>query len=172
MPSTVTTAANIAVNTAVLYSADEKAAMQLAIDAAERAIKLGDMPFGATLVAPNGKVLLVAANNQHSTSDCTGHAEMVLVREGQKQLGLAALRGTTVYASGEPCAMCSGAMFWAGVKRVVFAASTAQIIEALGEPILPMTSAQTLAGAVPAVQVDGPLMGDAAYAVLKRFANS
>jgi tRNA(adenine34) deaminase len=152
------------------FSIAEKAAMQLAIDAAERAITASDMPFGATLVAPDGKVLLVAANNQNSASDCTGHAEMVLVREGQKQLGLAALRGTTVYASGEPCSMCSGAMFWAGVKRVVFAASTAQIIEALGEPILPMTSAQTLAGAVPAVNVDGPLLGDEAYAVLKRFA--
>ncbi len=156
--------------TPVIYSDHEKAAMQLAIHAAERAITTGDMPFGATLVAPDGKVLLVAANNQHSATDCTGHAEMVLVREAQKQLGLAALRGSTVYASGEPCAMCSGAMFWAGIQRVVFAASTAQIIEALGEPILPMTSAQTLAGATPAVQVDGPLMGDAAYAVLKRFA--
>jgi tRNA(adenine34) deaminase len=158
-----------AMTTKALYSDDEKAAMQLAIGAAERAITAGDMPFGATLVAPDGTVLLVAANNQNSASDCTGHAEMVLVREGQKRLGLAALRGTTVYASGEPCAMCSGAMFWAGVKRVVFAASTAQIIEALGEPVLPMTSAQTLTGAVPAVQVDGPFMGDAAYAVLKMF---
>jgi tRNA(adenine34) deaminase len=158
--------------TSVIYSDSDKAAMQLAIDAAQRAITSGDMPFGATLVAPDGKVLLVAANNQNSASDCTGHAEMVLVREGQKQLGLPALRGTTVYASGEPCAMCSGAMFWAGVKRVVFAASTAQIIEALGEPILPMTSAQTLAGALPAMQVDGPLMGDAAYAVLKKFART
>jgi tRNA(adenine34) deaminase len=156
--------------TTMTYSPEEKAAMQLAIDASERAITAGDMPFGATLVAPDGKVLLVAANNQNSAPDCTGHAEMVLVREGQKQLGLPALRGTTVYASGEPCAMCSGAMFWAGVKRVVFAASTAQIIEALGEPILPMTSAQTLAGAMPAMQVDGPLMGDTAFAVLKRFA--
>jgi hypothetical protein len=47
---------------------------------------------------------------------------------------------------------------------------SSHIIEALGEPILPMTSTQTLAGAMPAMQVDGPLMGDAAFAVLKKFA--
>jgi tRNA(adenine34) deaminase len=156
----------------LLYSDAEKSAMQLAIDASVNAITAGDMPFGATLLSPEGKVLLVAANNQNSANDCTGHAEMVLVREAQRQLGLATLRGTTVYASGEPCAMCSGAMFWAGVRRIVFAASNAQIIEALGEPFLPMTSAQTLSGAAPALQVDGPLMGDAAYAVLKKFAQA
>ena len=144
-------------------------AMRLAIEASEHAAAKGDGPFGATLVSPDGHILLVASNNVKSAADCTGHAEMVLVREAQKQFGLPALRGATVVASGEPCAMCAGAMFWAGISRIVFGASQADIIRALGEsPAMPINSRTTLAGAQPAVQIDGPLLGDEAYAVLKR----
>jgi len=60
-------------------------------------------------------------------------------------------------------------MFWGGVRRVVYAASTAQIAEALGGPLLPLRSAEVLADATPAMIVDGPLMGDEAFAVLQRF---
>src|SRR5450830_489807 len=70
-------------------------AMRLAIEASAEALADGDMPFGATLVSAQGEILLVAANNQNSAADCTGHAEMVLVRTAQKQLGLSALRGRT-----------------------------------------------------------------------------
>ncbi len=144
-------------------------AMRLAIEASAEALADGDMPFGATLVSPQGEILLVAANNQNSAADCTGHAEMVLVRTAQKQLGLKALRGATVYASGEPCAMCSGAMFWAEIRRVVYAASTVQIGAALGGPQLPARSADVLADASPTMVVEGPLMADEACAVLARF---
>ena len=153
----------------VPFQDHEYAAMQLAIAASEQALARGDMPFGATLVSPAGDVLLVAANNQNSAADCTGHAELVLVRQAQQQLGLAALRDATVYASGEPCAMCCGAMFWSGIRRVVYAASTAQIGCALGGPSLPITSVAVLAGATPALQVDGPLLSEQANAVLLRF---
>jgi len=144
-------------------------AMRLAIEASAAALTDGDMPFGATLVSAQGEILLVAANNQNSAADCTGHAEMVLVRNAQKRLGLSALRNATVYASGEPCAMCSGAMFWGGITRVVYAASTAQIGAALGGPSLPARSADVLANTAPAVMVEGPLMAEEACAVLQRF---
>ena len=145
-------------------------AMRLAIDASERAAANGDGPFGATLVPPSGDILLVASNNVKNAADCTGHAEMVLVREAQKQFDLPALRGATVVASGELCAMCAGAMFWAGIGRIVFGASQADIIRVLGDsPAMPINSRTTLAGAQPAVQIDGPLLGDEAVAVLTRL---
>jgi len=147
-----------------------KAAMTLAIDASAAALDAGNMPFGATLVAPDGQVLLVAENTQITTQDCTAHAELVLVREAARTLGTASLRGATVYASGEPCAMCCGAMFWAGISKVVFAASTADIEAALGGPSLPIDSRSVLQGARPAVEVQGPFMADEAVAVLRRFA--
>ncbi len=144
--------------------------MRRAIEASRQAVAAGNMPFGATLVAPDGRLLWTAQNNQLTSGDCTGHAELVLVRDARAALGAEALRGGTVYASGEPCAMCSGAMFWAGIRRVVFAASQDDIGAALGGDSLPIRSAQVYVGASPAVQVDGPLMGDEAIAVLREAA--
>ena len=141
--------------------------MRLAIRASHDAVAAGNMPFGATLVAPDGALLWTAQNNQLTSGDCTGHAELVLVRDARAALGAEAVRGGTVYASGEPCAMCSGAMFWAGIRRVVFAASQQDIIDALGGEQLPIRSAQVYAGASPAVQVDGPLLGSSAIEVLR-----
>ena len=62
-------------------------AMHLAIDASATAVDNGDGPFGATLVSADGSLVLVAANNVRTASDCTGHAEMVAVRNAQKQWG-------------------------------------------------------------------------------------
>lgn len=150
---------------------DDETPMQAAIAASRAALAAGDMPFGATLVGPDGALRWTARNRQVTTGDCTAHAELVLVREATAALGAAALRGATVYASGEPCAMCAGAMFWAGVRRVVFAASQDDIAAVLGGPVLPIRSAQVYAGAQPAVEVDGPLQADAAISVLREAAS-
>lgn len=145
--------------------------MRQAIAAARGALAAGDMPYGAVLASADGQVLHVAGNNQHSARDCTGHAEMVLLREAETRLGLAALRGATVYASGEPCAMCAGALYWAGVARIVFGASQADIV-AHGGTVLPVGVVQVLAGTQPPVQVEGPLLREEAIAVLRQAAPS
>lgn len=146
-------------------------ALQLAIDASAAAAANGDGPFGATLVSADGHQHLVAANNVKTAADCTGHAEMNVLREAQKQWGLPKLRSATLYASGEPCAMCAGALFWAGVSRVVYGATQADVIRLLGaSPAMPSNSRMTLAGAQPAVRIDGPLLNDEACAVLRRSA--
>ena len=142
--------------------------MQTAIEASVTALEAGDMPFGAVLTSAQGEGLLVARNNQVTSGDCTGHAEMVLVREATRLLGAQSMMGATVYASGEPCAMCSGAMFWAKIHRVVYAATTQDIADALGAPMLPITSSTVLAQAVPAMHVQGPLLRAPAVAVLQR----
>jgi tRNA(Arg) A34 adenosine deaminase TadA len=140
--------------------------MRAAIAASREAAAQGDMPFGAVLVK-DGRALLVARNNQNSTRDCTGHAETTLVREAQRSLGDVALRGSTVYASGEPCAMCAGAMFWAGVSRIVYAASAPTIDAALGGMTLGARCADVLANAAPAVRVEGPLLEEEAAKALR-----
>lgn len=148
---------------------DDTLYLREAIAASRQALDAGNMPFGASLVK-DGKLLWVAQNNQRSTEDCTGHAEVVLIRQARAALGAGATQGATVYASGEPCAMCAGAMFWAGISRVVYAATTPDIEAALGGPSLPMRCADALAGARPAVSVEGPMLRDEAVAVLSRFA--
>lgn len=147
-------------------AADDERCMRAAIQAADEARARGDMPFGAVL-ARDGQVLLVERNHQVTRADSTGHAEVVLVREAARTLGPEALRGATVYASGEPCAMCAGAMFWAGISRVVYGASTPDIEAALGGPSLPGRCADVLGTARPPVQVDGPLLRDEAVAGLR-----
>lgn len=152
---------------------NDRQLMQWAIDASSAALAKGDGPFGATLVSADGQLALVAANQVRSTADCTGHAEMVAVREAQAAWGLARLRGATVYASSEPCAMCAGALFWAGVSRVVYGASQGDVIRLLGAvPAMPIESRQTLAGAQPAVHIEGPLLQKEACAVLQRCADA
>lgn len=150
------------------FSAQDIGFMQQAIEASRAAAEAGNTPFGAVL-ARGDEQLAVAGNEQFVSVDCTAHAELVLVRKAMRRHGLPALRGTTVYASGEPCAMCAGAMFWAGVTRIVFAATTEDIHEALGDPTLPTRCAVTLAGCTPAVLVEGPLLRAEAAAVLMKY---
>lgn len=144
--------------------------MRLAIEASHEALRHGDEPYGASLVASDGRVLLVARNRQHSTSDCTAHAEMVLVRRAQSELGADALREATVYASGEPCAMCAGALYWAGVAHVVYAVPQPEMAELLGGRLLPQRAAQLLGAATPPVRVTGEVLRDEALAVLREAA--
>jgi tRNA(Arg) A34 adenosine deaminase TadA len=144
--------------------------MGRAIQASRAALEAGDMPYGAVLVSAGGELLQVSRNRQVSSGDCTAHAEVVVVREASARLGPAALLGSTVYASGEPCAMCSGAMFWAGVRRVVWAAPSDAMAALFGGNLLPIRCAQALAGAVPPVQVDGPVEAEAALRVLREAA--
>lgn len=148
------------------HTSTEVQAMALAIAASRQARLLGDNPFGATLVSPAGDILHTARNTQNTTGDCTAHAELVLVREATAQLGAESLRGATVFASGEPCAMCSGAMFWTGVKRVVFAATTKDIGAALGGPSLPARCSEVLGPAQPPVIVEEGLLREDAVAAL------
>lgn len=82
-------------------SPDDETLMRRAIALSRQALAQGDAPYAAVLVR-HGVVLAEALNRQHSDDDCTAHAETVLVRAAQRALGLPALRGTTVYASGEP----------------------------------------------------------------------
>ena len=151
------------------FTDDDTAHMEAAIHASRQAVALGNMPFGATVVK-DGRRLQVSRNEQVTSGDCMAHAEVVAVRDAVRVHGREALRGATVYASGEPCAMCCGTMFWAGITRVVYAATLDDIIESLGDPTLAMSSAQLLATASPAVQVQGPLLREPAARVLHDFA--
>jgi len=148
---------------------DDAHYLRATFTAARLARQAGNMPFGAALVK-DGQMLWLAQNNQVTAADCTGHAEVVLVREARKALGDAATVGATVYASGEPCAMCAGAMFWAGITRVVFGATTPDIESALNGaapgPSLPPRCAEVLAHCHPAVTVEGPCLRGEAVAAL------
>jgi tRNA(adenine34) deaminase len=150
-------------------SAADHAALREAINQSRVAAASGHQPYGAVLVAPDGHTLATAHNTQGDPADLTGHAEMNLVRDAARNLGPAALHGATVYASGEPCPMCAGALYWAGVQRVVFALSVDSMRTLNGaDSVLPLRCAEVMTGGTRTVQVDGPALEDEARAVFGR----
>ncbi len=96
---------------------------------ARSARQKGNHPFGALLVY-QGKVILTAENTVMTSHDVTAHAEMELLRKASKQFPEKILKESTLYTSTEPCAMCSAAIYWAGLSRVVYGCS-AQTLEKL-----------------------------------------
>src|SRR3978361_2066555 len=83
-----------------------------AVELAAEARAAGNHPFGALLADRDGNVIAEAGNTVETDRDPTGHAALILVRKSGP-LGAAALAGTTLYTSTEPCAMCAGGIYWA-----------------------------------------------------------
>ena len=105
--------------------------MARAIDLARQARDRGDHPFGALLVV-NRRVVATARNAVNTESDVTQHAELRLVSKASKMVDQATIERSTLYTSTEPCTMCSGAIYWAKIPRVVYgfpAASLAAMTE-------------------------------------------
>ena len=78
-------------------------------------------PFGAVIVR-DGEILAVAGNCVTSTNDPTAHAEVMAIREACKTLNTFDLSGCEIYASCEPCPMCLGAIMWARIDKLYYAA--------------------------------------------------
>lgn len=106
--------------------------MRLAIEEAAR----GDYPFGA-VITRNDEVLARGHNLGIQQQDPTAHGEMVTIRNFLAKHGPEELKGTTLYTSGEPCAMCMGAIVWCGITRVVYAASMAELATKINQIMVP-----------------------------------
>jgi tRNA(adenine34) deaminase len=143
-------------------SAEDVRFMKLALNEARR----GDYPFGAVIVK-DGKILSRGRNLGKTKDDPTAHGEMVAIRRCLAAHGSTALKGATLYTSGEPCAMCMGAIIWCGVGRMVYAASVAQIAEKMNQ--INITSADIAAKAPwDPVKITGGLLADEAVPILAR----
>jgi tRNA(adenine34) deaminase len=95
--------------------------MGLALQEADLALKLGEVPVGAVLVM-DGMVIAQDHNRRADTGDPTGHAETLALRAAGTALGDWRLEDSTMYITLEPCAMCAGAIVLARVRTVVFGA--------------------------------------------------
>ena len=97
--------------------------LRRAIDlASASASSLAGGPFGAVIVR-NSAIIAEGTNRVTSTNDPTAHAEVVAIREACSRLGTFMLDGCTLYASCEPCPMCLGAIYWARIEQVHYAAT-------------------------------------------------
>lgn len=94
--------------------------LRQAIALSRTARQRGNRPFGSVIVAPDGTVLGAGWNSNGESGDCTAHAEVQAIRDACQRHDRTALEQATLYASGEPCVMCAGAIFWANIRRVVY----------------------------------------------------
>lgn len=103
-----------------------------AIEVAKKAVEHGNEPFGAVLVK-NGEIVYKNENQIYTKNDFTEHAEIGLIRRFTQETGITDLSEYTLYSSCEPCYMCSGAMVWAKLGKLVYGASDIDLCKILGE---------------------------------------
>ena len=146
----------------VTVNYDEQLVRQT-IALAREARAFGDHPFGA-LLARGGQVLLSARNTVHTDRDPTAHAETNLVALAIRELSPAQIRAAVLYTSCEPCAMCVGKMYWAGIRAVVYAFPSIELALLAGPDFL-VPCRELFARAIEPVEIVGPLLVDEAREV-------
>ena len=99
---------------------EDREFLELAIRTAGRNMEEGGGPFGAVIVR-EGSVIASAGNRVVPGHDPTAHAEVMAIRMAAESLGTHDLGDCTIYASCEPCPMCLGAIYWAGIRRIIYA---------------------------------------------------
>jgi len=127
-----------------------------AIELARQARLAGNHPFGA-LLAVDGKVTLTAQNTVATDRDPTAHAETNLVTKAVRSLSSDQIRRSVIYTSCEPCAMCVGKMYWAGIRSIAYGLPAEELAALAGRDFL-IPCRELFARAAEHVTVTGPLM--------------
>ena len=143
--------------------------LRRSFDVARRAMSKGNHPFGAVLIGRDGTVLIEAENGYMPARDGTAHAERLLATEACTRFDAKTLREATIYSSAEPCAMCAGAIYWAGIGRLVYGLSEHRLRQLTGDhpenPTLDLPCREVFASGQRATEVVGPLLEDEAAAL-------
>jgi tRNA(Arg) A34 adenosine deaminase TadA len=145
----------------------DTALLRRAFDVARRSCADGDHPFGCVLADGEGRVLLKQGNGYKSEGDDrTAHAERLLASRAARAHDLEFLSRCTLYTSAEPCAMCAGAIYWAGIGRVVYGQTEKALKEQTGahdeNPTLDLPCTIVFAAGQRPTEVVGPLLEDEA----------
>jgi tRNA(Arg) A34 adenosine deaminase TadA len=153
----------------VLPELDHAAFLRRSFDVARRAMSSGNHPFGCLLVGPDGSVMMEMENGYMPNRDMTGHAERLLATRAGQTLRPEVLALSTLYTSAEPCAMCSGALYWIGVGRIVYGLSEHRLKTITGDhaenPTLDLPCRVVFAAGQRNVEIIGPLLEDEAATI-------
>jgi tRNA(Arg) A34 adenosine deaminase TadA len=143
--------------------------LRRSFDVARRALTHGNHPFGAILVDRDRNVLIETENGYLPARDGTGHAERLLATQACTTLDPDLLKGATLYSSAEPCAMCAGAIYWAGIGRLVYGLSEHRLRGVTGNhpenPTLDLPCREVFRSGQRPTEVVGPLLEDEAEAL-------
>ena len=141
--------------------------MQRAIALSKAAVEQGNEPFGAVLVK-DGAIVFENKNQIYTRNDPTFHAEAGLIRRFVAETGITDLRDYTLYSSCEPCFLCSGAMVWVNLGRLVFGAGNDDLEALLGNPGC-STTQLTFSNSFRGPAVTGGVLREEALAVLRDY---
>ncbi len=134
---------------------------------AQSAVEKGNHPFGA-LLFKDGEVILTAQNNVVTEKDVTGHAELNLMRMASQRFDRETLSKATLYTSTEPCIMCQGSIYWAGVPKVVYGVTGSSLAE-LGGAGWYIPSREIYGRMRPKIEVLGPVLEEEGMEIHKAF---
>lgn len=139
---------------------EDVAFLRRAIEVSRLSREHGNTPFGAILVNEDKEVVLEQENREISEHICTGHAETSLMEAASRKFDHDCLWQCTLYTTGEPCAMCSGAIYWGNVGRVVYAMTERDILGQTGDneqnPTLDTPCRQIFGSSQKDIEVVGP----------------
>ena len=155
---------------------NDEALLRRAFAVAALAREQGDHPFGSILVDADGKVLMEQGNGYSSEgNDRTAHAERLLASRAAKAYDAPFLAKCTLYTSAEPCAMCAGAIYWAGIGRVVFGQTEKDLRHQTGDheenPTLDLPCHIVFEAGQRQTEIIGPLLADEAAKLQDDFWN-
>jgi tRNA(Arg) A34 adenosine deaminase TadA len=140
--------------------------LRRSFEVARRSVTHGNHPFGSVLVDRNRAVLMEMENGYMPSCDGTAHAERLLATKACTTLAPDVLKHATLYSSAEPCAMCAGAIYWAGIGRLVYALSEHRLREITGNhpenPTLNLPCREVFRTGQRPTEVVGPLIEDEA----------
>lgn len=109
-----------------MITEDDKKYLKRSVELAREALKTGNSPFGSLLVSEEGEILF-EDHNRDADGDQTRHPEYAIAKWAAENLSAAERKSSIVYTSGEHCSMCSSAHGLAGLGRIVYASSSAQL---------------------------------------------
>ncbi|MEX8501705.1 MAG: nucleoside deaminase [Leptothrix ochracea] len=124
---------------------------------ARQALAGGHHPFGAVLIGPDGRTVLLRQGNVSTVN----HAEAVLARAAAERFEADLLWQCTLVTTVEPCAMCAATQYWAHIGRVVYGMSEARLLQLTGNhadnPTLDLPCREVFARGQKAIEVIGPV---------------
>ena len=144
----------------------EEDLLRSALEVAKRSLEKGNLPFGCILVDSTGNILLEGENTVITDNDSIAHCEINLVHQLAGKYDAAFLEKCSVYASTEPCPMCTAAVFWSGIGRIVYALSKEKYHEIADTSnpahILDLSAKELLSHGRRKVEIIGPLLEEEA----------
>jgi tRNA(Arg) A34 adenosine deaminase TadA len=155
---------------------DDEALLRRSFAVAAKARDGGDHPFGSILADADGNILMEQGNGYTSEgNDRTAHAEKLLASRAAKAYDAEFLKHCTLYTSAEPCAMCAGAIYWAGIGRVVFGQTEKDLKIQTGDheenPTLDLPCHLVFEAGQRPTELVGPLLADEAAKLQDDFWN-